>query len=271
MSLPTAPPVLVSTGCCWHLPLEEMLAVPARAGADGIELVCGPERYDDDPDVLGRRVREAAPRRHLHAPFELVTPREALRRRLVRHTARLARAMDAALLVLHPVESADAPLDADLCALTVRALRRALPPECVLTLENLPRSRPPDPLADPGEGRRAVEEIADCARALGLSLTLDSAHLATWGVSAAPVHRRLVDLVAGVHLSDYAAGREHVAPGKGTARLADYLAWVGALDAPPPLTLEIAPENTGSAPLEPTVRTVASAVRFVRRSLRAGW
>lgn len=54
-------------------------------------------------------------------------------------------------------------------------------------------------------------------------LTLDTTHLGTWGLDPAAVYAQLQDRVVHVHLSNFAAGKEHRPPADGDLALGDFL------------------------------------------------
>jgi len=148
------------------------------------------------------------------------------------------------------------------------ALRAAIGDFCRITIENMPL--PTDPWKRMYDCITGMDELAQLAQQLGLGLTFDVAHLATRGNSLIPTHREYRDLISNIHLSDYASGKQHLAPGEGELPLADYLNFVGSLDPAPCITLELSPRHFNKPPAAPLTETLRRALDFTRLCVTQG-
>lgn len=263
------PRLFVSSGCCWDLPPEQIFAVADACGADGVELVLGPEFCGID-DATVRRAAAAYGRPvNLHAPFDLVAD-DARAPRLRERTLAIGRIVRPGMIVLHPPDDAiEAAAIVRRCRPVIDAIRTALP-GADIGLENLGCSPPAaawNRLGGADVSR--VDALADAARGLGVCLVLDTAHLASWGLPVTAVHRRHADLIRLVHFSDHAGGREHLAPGTGDARLGDYAAYLATVQPIPDLTIELYPGHLPDRAPDAVAGALRRALAFVRRRLGA--
>ena len=92
----------------------------------------------------------------------------------------------------------------------LNALRKEV--SCTISIENmgLPRNSFLDPntLANP-------KHLADFAKSNGFSLTLDTTHCASRGISPEKAFDECKDCISNIHLSDFCNGREHLPLGEG--------------------------------------------------------
>lgn len=258
------PAILVSSGTCHRLPITEMLALVAATGADGVELLIGPEMDHFGEVQLAYWFESFAGRRHIHTPFYFAEDPQPRRRAEARRIADLARWINADLLVVHPPVFADLAVTTEECRQTVDALREGLDPACVVTLENLPLPKGDDI----PHTLSSADTVADLAQRCGARVTLDTTHLATTGAPLLETHKRLGDRVVNVHLSDYANWQQHLFPGTGSLPLREYLAWIGTLRAQPDITVETAPQHAADESAETLLRVLTDAVAFVRDGLQ---
>lgn len=73
-------------------------------------------------------------------------------------------------------------------------------------------------------------------------LTLDTTHLATWGLDVIEVYRRWRGRVIHVHLSNFSGGREHLLPSQGNVPLAGLLRLLGEDGYSGSVSVELHPE-----------------------------
>ena len=253
-----APAIFVSTGACFELPMVDVLTVIADAGADGVELLMVPELDHFSEVQIAWWFEGYEGRRNLHAPFRMAEVSSPKRREECRRVAELAGGIGAKLLVLHPAVSADPAIVDSETQAAVETLRQWLPDDCPVTLENLPAPESSDVrhgLADP-------DRVAALARACGCRLTLDTTHLATADLRILESHKRHADLIANVHLSDYAEPHQHLLPGRGELPLRQYLHFVGRSPSPPCVTVEAAAQHVADAG-----KALRWAVSYVREGL----
>lgn len=248
---------LFSTGSLRTYGTERCFDFAAQAGFDGVEIMVD-QRWDTrQPAYLNAlAARYGQPVVAVHSPFAPATPGwpdcgdDPGR---IRASVRLAEAVGAAIVVHHLPERFG--------YLAVQVGRRhALLPwpgrgaqrryrdrllgdylalqagtDVLLCIENMPAKRL--------VGRRynahrwnTPEQIIRFT-----SLTLDTTHLATWGMDAAAVYPSLKGYVKHVHLSNY-DGREHRRPETGHMRLDRLLARLTSEGYDGAITLELHPD-----------------------------
>ncbi len=231
--------IVLSTGSIYNYGLARVFGIAAELGYDGVEVLID-DRWDTrDPAYLGRLTSESGlPIRALHTPFVTRVQEWPLDQvgRLER-TVALAQELGVPVVVAHlpfriygivgywygtqlrrfmlpvPWPRRDPYYyllrDGGLREMEARA-------GVTIAVENMPARRL--------LGQRinlswfnSPEELARFPH-----LTLDTTHLATWGLEPVEVYERLKGRVAHVHLSNF-DGKEHRSPPDGRLRLADLL------------------------------------------------
>jgi sugar phosphate isomerase/epimerase len=231
--------IALSTGSLYVYGTARVFELAAKAGFDGIEVLCDHRPDTRDPAYLRRLSSEyGLPIVALHSPFTRALsawPADQWGR--LKRTVALAQALEVPIVVAHlPFRLAGVVVRWD-GALSGRVLlplpwsqRKPWYRACV-------EGRLADLEAASGV-RIAVENMPQ-RRALGVSLpsywfnrpeqmrrfehvTLDTTHVGTWGWDLLAVYETLRDRIAHVHLSNY-DGREHRAPVAGHLPLAALL------------------------------------------------
>ncbi|HNS52236.1 MAG TPA: sugar phosphate isomerase/epimerase [Anaerolineae bacterium] len=233
-------PIAFSTGSLYTYGIGRVFDLAARAGFDGVEVLMD-HRWDGrHPAYLRRLSRDTGlPILAVHNPFVPHVPgwpADPLSR--LRASAAVARAVDAPLVVAH--------LPLRIMALKVELFGVHRNPPLLplpfpmrdgeyrrLLLEGLPAF-------EAEEGVRVGVENMPAKRFLGCRLdvhalndletlaslphlTLDTTHLATWGLDVVEVYRRWRERVIHVHLSNFSGGREHLLPSQGQVPVAGFL------------------------------------------------
>lgn len=230
------PTILLSTGCLFDRPLEEIAAICVDAGFDGLELILS------HPDMLDpqRLIRQTAPCKiiSLHAPFRKWALWGGHLHAWKKTIALGNQLEDVRHITLHPPHfrqgelslfwwfrsSFDLPMDMEAS------------PRLTLGIENLPwRQQSPfakDPL---------VQQALLCAQK-GTNMTLDTCHLGVSGYDILKAWKRIPRLlVSNIHFSDAAGWKEHLWPGTGHLPLLEFLAMVAQDAYTRILTLEVTP------------------------------
>lgn len=233
-------PIALSTGSLYTYGMDRVFDLAARAGFDAVEVLMD-HRWDGrHPAYLRRLSRDTGlPILAVHNPFVPHVPgwpADSLGR--LRASAAVAREVGAPLVVAH-LPMRIMALKVELFGLHRKPLLLPLPLPLRdgeyrrLLLEGLPAF-------EAAEGIRVGVENMPAKRLLGCRLdvhalndletlgslphlTLDTTHLATWGLDVVEVYRRWRERVVHVHLSNFAGGREHLLPTQGQVPLADLL------------------------------------------------
>lgn len=229
----------------------------ARAGFAGVEVMVD-QRYDTRQAAYlrGLVMRTGQPVRAVHNPFSPATPGwppfadEAGR---IRASIALAEELDAPVVVHHLPERVDyfplmigarrflllRPGDGRntryACWLETEYSRVQAGTRVLLCIENMPARR--------YGGRRVNISRWNTPETITRfpHLTLDTTHLATFGMDAATVYPYLRGYVKHVHLSNY-DGREHRRPEMGRSRLDLFLAALAADGYDGAVSLELHPD-----------------------------
>jgi sugar phosphate isomerase/epimerase len=216
-------PVVLSTGSVYTYGTARAMALAARAGYDGVELMVD-DRWDTrQATYLRRVVGEAVPIVSVHSPFGDVPgwPSQEIER--VKLSAALAEAVGARTLNVHvPFRIQDAaitagrrrwrlpilPVDANQRAFTrwltdggLTAFQTQTP--VTIAVEHLPVRR--------FFGRRYSVHALNSWDALETfpSVCLDTTHCGTTGSGLLDVYRRLKHRIVHIHLSDYNGRHQH--------------------------------------------------------------
>ncbi|HYN89172.1 MAG TPA: sugar phosphate isomerase/epimerase [Ardenticatenaceae bacterium] len=246
---------IFSTGSLWSYSLERCFAFAERAGFDGIELMVDARWDTRQPHYLhGLIRRHRQPVVAVHSPFSPFVPGwpEDEVGRLAK-AVELAESLGAAVVVHH------LPLKLDYVWMQVGTryfplplpsrgrsgpYRRWLETEygqfqaagpVTLCIENMPARR----LF--GWRQNAYHWNSPEQIARFPTITMDTTHLATWGLEPVEIYARLRERVHHVHLSNF-DGREHRRPGDGHLRLDALLARMAADRYEGAISLELQPD-----------------------------
>lgn len=226
---------IFSTGSLYSYGTERAFAFAAKAGYDGIELMVD-ERWDTrQPDYLLALIdRYNLPILAVHSPFHNLAGWPPNQPALIAESAKLAETLGAPVVIHHlpnrihfgyiragkfqfqwPLRARGADqryyawLQTDYAALQAKTAVK-------LCIENMPARK--------WFGRRlnrhwwnTPEEITHFPK-----LTLDTTHLATWGIDPTPVFEAWGERVGHIHLSNY-NGREHRRPEHGELNLERFI------------------------------------------------
>ncbi len=247
---------IFSTGSLHTYSLDRCFDFAAQAGFDGIELMVDHRWDTQQREYLQRLVdRHGLPIVAVHSPFAPVPGWPGDQPGLIKSTVNLAEALGAQIGVHH------LPERAGLAFVAVGERRAGIPipgwdkhanyrpwlldqypalqeqTAVRLCIENLPAKR--------WLGRRVNFNTWNTGDEICRfpALTLDTTHLATWGLEPLEVYRRWQTRVQHVHLSNYNNGREHRRPETGQLRLDRFPAQLAADGYQGAIPLELHPDS----------------------------
>jgi sugar phosphate isomerase/epimerase len=233
-------PIALSTGSLYTYGIARVFELAAQAGFDGVEVLMD-HRWDSrQPAYLRRLSRDSGmPIVALHNPFVPHVPgwpADPLGR--LRASSGVAREVGAPVVVAH-LPMRVLAVKAELFGSRLKPFLLPLPFPTRdgeyrrLLLHDMPAF-------EAAEGIRVGVENMPAKQFLGLRLdihafndletlggfphlTLDTTHLATWGLDVVEIYRRWRGRVIHVHLSNFSGGREHLLPSQGQVPLARLL------------------------------------------------
>jgi len=269
--------IALSTGSLYSYGIARVAQLAAAAGFDGLELMVDNQWDTRDPAYLNEVASEAAiPILSVHAPFRpgiLGWAEDDVGR--LHRTVELARAVGARTVVVHPPlryrwVTLRYPPFINIAMLTpIPAKSRyhqwlsteleAYKTRVGLTIavENMPRHRLGPRLVNLFD----MNEIRDLRHFS--EITLDTAHVGTWGVDLLETYEVLADRVAHVHLSNY-DGRQHRLPQEGSLALGPFLAALRRRRFEGVIAVELEPDSVGAGDDGRVRERLASTVAFCR-------
>lgn len=232
----SGPALLLSTGSLFHLPLEQVAAMAAQSGFDGLELIVNHPDLQPGPAIDA--VDAICPMRSLHAPFRQWS-RWGGHQNSWKATTALANALPGCdHITLHPPGNRLSTMIQNRWFARAHDLALLLDARGRLrySLENLPWAE-----SSPF-GRDELDKLMDLCRKKNVGMTFDVCHMGVSGYDVLNALDRVSgDLLYNVHFSDARAYREHMAPGTGDLPLDEFLARLGARGYQGYLTLELEP------------------------------
>ncbi len=276
------PRLTFSTGSLYLYSLDRAFALAAENCLDGVEVVCD-ARYDTrQPDNLRRLMdRHGLPVLSLHAPLfsEHLEGWASGERAAIEQTVALAEQIGAEHVVMH-LPARLWYITVSYAARTWRLPARSIHTEVKRWMETggLARFQAETPV------RLCVENIPLLTRAVKDrwltwwntlkewprvhdSLTLDTTHWATHGIDPLAAFRAGDGRVRHIHLSNYAAGQQHLPPHTGELDLAGFLGTLAGEGFDGHIVLELNPRTLESWDERRTRALLAESVAFCRKAL----
>ncbi|HVN95303.1 MAG TPA: sugar phosphate isomerase/epimerase [Syntrophorhabdaceae bacterium] len=234
---------LLSTGCLYDLPIEDVFAYAREAAFDGLELVI--DRNFDNRLYLARVAKCAStlPAMSVHAPFVNMKTWGGKVDRLKR-AVEVARSLNARIVNFHPPSWLAMEIGFYRWFKTVEDFQKRLDLGPMhLTIENMPRlgkrrTFSPYVLND-------IEALVPFAMERNLFFTFDITHLATFGCDTVATFLKIFNTgrLKNIHLSDYSAFKGHLCPGRGDLPIARLLNTARQTGYDELITLEVSPEE----------------------------
>lgn len=270
---------IFSTGSLYTYGTERCFQFAAEAGFDGIELMVD-ERWDTRQPALLRELMErfGLPIRTVHSPFGKVPGWPSDQPGLIAQAVQLAEAVGARNVVHHlpdrigylfvnagerrmllPVPVWDRHGDYRQWLLNGYPALQAQT-NVVLCIENMPARKFLGQRWNPCTWNAYSADTLDNITRFP-SLTMDTTHLATWGLDPTEVYARWRERVRHIHLSNF-DGREHRRPEAGHVPLDRLLARLAADGYSDAVCLELHPDTLEAGADD------ARVIELLRNSLR---
>ncbi len=254
------PILALSTGSLHSYGLNRAWEFAAAAGFDAVEVMIE-SRWDTRQPAYLRSLVAATglPVAALHTPFRPLPGFGDDYPACVRSTLELARELGALSVVAHP-ELANGT---DYTNWLINHYDELSPPTGpTLAIENMPLvlvNRKP-------KYRTCTVDTIACFP----GVTLDTTHFATAGVDILDAYEALRAEVRHIHLSDFAAGREHRVPGRGVLPLDLLLLALAEHAYARVLTVELVPDALEAGDDDEVRARLAEAVAFCHDALKQG-
>ena len=266
-----------STGSLYTYGVDRCFEVAAQSGFDGVEVLVD-QRWDTrQPEHLKRLIDQSGlPIVAVHSPFFFPPDWPTDQPSLIQKSVELAEAVGAKTVVHH------LPLRAGYVVVTTGTWRATLPiwgwdrdrsyrnwllsgyqalaarTDVELCIENLPARRFLN-LKWSLHSWNTGDAITRFP-----SLTMDTAHLGTWGLDPVEVYGRWRGKINHVHLSNF-DGREHRRPEQGVLRLDRLLAQMASDGYPGAICLELHPEALeAGSPDDRVVEVLRGSLEYCR-------
>ncbi len=276
--------LLFSTGSLYLYDTSLSFAMAARAGFDGIEIMCDERFTTRDPSYLRELAEQhGQPIVVAHTPFSPRIPgwgngADQLER--IQRTLKLAEALGCESIVVHlpmrlwvgtinfgfggrgfrfPIPSPFASVKTWI-ERELPAVQRDTPVK--IAIENMPFH------AIPWNGQDACwwNTLAEWSRVHD-HLTLDTTHCATKGIDPVDAYHAADGRVAHIHLSNYQYRQEHCLPHKGELDLGAFLRALTADNYSGTISLELRPDALNFSDRASAERLLNESVAFCREHL----
>ncbi len=258
--------ILLSSGTLYKKPPWVAAEIARRVGFDGVELVLG---YGLQGSSGEREIETTLKEGHigsLHAPFYKLKGWGNLFESL-RKTIELAEKFRIPLVTFHPPRWLDLEIGFYRRLKGIQDFQDRFGNRFLsITIENMPVSHGPIKIGTYLLSR--PETLIRFAETHNLYLTLDVTHLGTREKDFLEDVEKFLATgrIKNVHFSDYADGREHLFPGKGTLPLREVLETLGATHYNGAITLELFPKEIEGDFREMTDK-LSQALDFIRKGL----
>lgn len=274
--------VSLSTACLYVYPLRQVFALAKRAGFDGVELVLGPE-IELRGAAFARKLAEEydLPILSVHPPLFGYPGWSKVNRTIapyLRKAMKLTEEAGGPMLVIHMpmANDAESGIGREFIQTVVETRRDLNGKGPQLSLENRPRFRE----RDANYILTTIEDLRAFADAHDLAMTLDTAHVGTWGLDLLSTLDCFQGRLVNVHLSDLrdvSAGiekrpilhsyvKQHQFPGEGKLPLRDFLALLRREGYQGSITFELSPTSLQAWNPKAVERKLKQAVAFVHES-----
>lgn len=234
---------IFSTGCLYHLPIEEIFVLARDGGFDGCELVIDQHFMSDGYLDRVQACLEVLPVYTIHAPFLKMAKWETKVKELKR-SIDIARVLGARVVNFHPPAWLTLEISFARWLSSVHDFQKELDcADIALTIENMPRA-----------GRRLmlasyilndIDDLIAFGIEHNLYFTFDTTHLATFGTDIVASFIKILktDRLRNIHLSDSGDHESHLFLGRGELPVARFLNTVRRLGYDGMLTFEVSPRE----------------------------
>lgn len=275
--------VSLSTACLYIYPLRKTFELAKRAGFDGVELVVGPEVESRGGDYVRRLSQEfSLPVLTVHPPLFGYPGWGNVQRTnepYIDRLSKIARAVGAPIVVLHMPRARRLEDLIGQCFVTrlLSARDRLNGTGPRFALENSPKFRERD-------GEYALRSLPDLRRFADehdFPMTLDTAHVGTWGIDLIQSLDLFEGRLVNVHFSDlrevpewqmklpqlHSYVRQHQMPGSGILPLKEFLLELKSRGYQGPITYELSPLPLHVWSFRRAGERLRQCVEFVREAI----
>lgn len=234
---------IFSTGCLYHLPIEEIFLLASEARFDGCEVVID-QRFMSD-GYLDRVVacRDILPIHTLHAPF-LKMKKWGTKVDELKRAIDIARILGASVVNFHPPAWLTMEIGFAKWLNSVEDFQKELDMgDMALTIENMPRAGKRLMLAS--YLLNDINDLVGFGVAHNLYFTFDTTHLATFGndIIAPFIKVMGTGRLRNIHLSDHGDHQSHLFLGRGDLPIARFLNTARRLGYNGMITYEVGPRE----------------------------
>lgn len=232
----------LSAGSLYTLPLEEIFAIAAEVGFDGIEIIINYDFQYGDNLALLKELQQILPIASLHAPF-LILDNWGNRIEQLERTIYLARESSIPLVNFHPPSWLALEMKFWGWLKKVADFQQELAGnEVLVTIENMPNS---GPLGVNPYFLASTENMIEFMERHNLYLTFDTAHMGSSKANFIHDFHQFYNTgrMRNIHFSDYGYGREHLLPGHGVLPLTRFLNHLSEAGYDDTVTLELSPSE----------------------------
>lgn len=232
---------IFSTGCLYHLPIEEIFILASEGGFDGCELVIDQRFMSDGYLERVQECIEILPVHTIHAPF-LKMKKWGTKINELKRTIDIARVLGASVVNFHPPAWLTLEISFSKWLHSIQDFQKELDcADIALTIENMPRAGRHLMLAS-----YILNDINDLI-AFGIEhnlyFTFDTTHLATFGTDIVASFIKILRTgrLRNIHLSDYGEHESHLFLGRGELPVVKFLNTVRRLEYGGMITFEVSP------------------------------
>lgn len=234
---------IFSTGCLYHLPIEEIFLLAREGGFDGCELVIDQRFMNDGYLDRVQGCLDILPVHTIHAPF-LKMKKWGTKVIELKNTIDIARVLDAKVINFHPPAWLAFEFNFYKWLLKIQDFQEELDcGEMALTIENMPRAG--KHLMLTSYFLNELDDLMAFGIAHNLYFTFDTTHLATFNTDIVASFIKIfrTGRVKNVHLSDFGNHESHLFLGRGELPIVKLLNTMYRLGYEGAITFEVSPRE----------------------------
>jgi len=231
--------ILFSTGCLFHLPIENIFFYAKEAGFDGCDLLIDTKFDSDGYLERVQRCLDILPVYSIHAPFMKMRT-WGTKADILARTIDIARTVGAKVVNFHPPSWFAMEVQFFKWFREIKDFQKELGCDDVfLAIENMPRSG--TRLMLTSYILNDLKDLVDFGVERNLYFTFDTTHFGTFGDDIIAGFLRVFKTgrLKNIHLSDHGSHRSHLFLGKGDLPIVKFLNTVRRLGYDEMITLEL--------------------------------
>lgn len=234
---------IFSTGCLFHLPIEEIFYLAGEGGFDGCELVIDQRFMSDGYLDRVQACMEILPVHTIHAPF-LKMKKWGTKVDELKRTIDIARVLGASVVNFHPPAWLTMEIGFARWLKSIHDFQKELDcADIALTIENMPRAG--KHLMLTSYILNDINDLVAFGEEHNLYFTFDTTHLASFGADIiAPFIKVFrTGRLRNIHLSDSGEHESHLFLGRGDLPIARFLNTVRRVGYDGMITFEVSPRE----------------------------